>query len=147
VVFGAVAVWGVAITLFGLMRSLPLAMLLLAIGGGADVISAIVRATIIQTVTPDRLRGRVSALNTMVVGGGPKLGAVESTAVAAISSASASVVSGGLLCLVGLGVAARWSREFLAYDAAHTGAFAVAEPPPAVAPSAVTAAVSSSTSG
>lgn len=136
-VFAAVGAWGVAITLFGLVKAMPLAMLLLAIAGAADVISAIVRATIIQTVTPDRLRGRVSALNTMVVGGGPKLGAVESTAVAAISSAPASVVSGGVLCLLGLAAVARWSREFLAYDSRRAVELPVTAPPlvPAVATS------------
>jgi predicted MFS family arabinose efflux permease len=133
-VIGAVAIWGLAISVFGMVGFLPLALVLLAIAGAADVISAIVRATIIQTVTPDRLRGRVSALNTMVVGSGPKLGAVESTAVAAVSSASASVVTGGLLCLLGLAFVARWSREFMAYDSASAVVIEADAPAPVSSP-------------
>ena len=70
--------WGVFITLFGLLTvSLPLALLFLAVAGGCDAISAICRNTIQQTITPDRLRGRLSAVASMVVVGGPYLGDVR----------------------------------------------------------------------
>ena len=117
-VYVAVALWGVAITAFGLATfSLPLALLLLAIAGAADVISAVFRATILQLATPDELRGRLSALHGMVVTAGPRLGDMEATAVAAAINAQFSVVSGGLACLVGLGLIAWRLPQFGRYEA------------------------------
>jgi MFS family permease len=99
----AVAIWGVAITLFGLSDfSLPLALVFLAVAGAADVLSAVFRATIVQLAAPDRLRGRVSSINMLVVTSGPRIGDIEAAAVASAIGAQASVVSGGILCLVGL---------------------------------------------
>ena len=87
-VYVAVAVWGLAITAFGLATfSLPLALVLLAVAGGADVVSAVFRATILQLATPDELRGRLSALHGMVVTAGPRVGDMEATAVATAVSA------------------------------------------------------------
>ena len=74
----------------------------LAVAGAADMVSAVFRGTIIQLSTPDRLRGRVGALNSMVVTAGPRFGDVESGVVAALTSPIFSVVSGGILCLVGV---------------------------------------------
>ena len=102
-VLWAVAAWGAAITLFGFSGSVfPLALALLAVAGAADMISAVFRHTIIQLTTPDRLRGRVSALNSMVVTAGPRLGDVEAGGVAALTSPFFSVVSGGILCVAGV---------------------------------------------
>jgi ENTS family enterobactin (siderophore) exporter len=109
-VLWAVAGWGAAITLFGLAAAifpqaralLPLALVLLAVAGAADMVSAVFRQTIFQLSTPDRLRGRVSALNSMVVTAGPRLGDVEAGGVAALTSPVFSVVSGGVLCLLGV---------------------------------------------
>lgn len=102
-VLWAVGAWGAAITLFGLAGSaFPLALGLLAVAGAADMVSAVFRHTIIQLSTPDRLRGRVSALNSMVVTAGPRLGDVEAGGVAALTSPVFSVVSGGILCLLGV---------------------------------------------
>jgi MFS family permease len=120
-VLAAVAIWGVAITGFGLavgvlLTSLPLALLFLVVAGAADVISAVFRATILQLATPDRLRGRLSALHTMVVSGGPRLGDVESTLVAAVAGAPLSAFLGGLLCLAALAVVGRVFPELDAYD-------------------------------
>jgi MFS family permease len=98
----AVALWGFAITAAGLcLFSLPLTLLFLAIAGGADVVSAIFRGTMLQRATPDALRGRVSAVNLMVVTGGPRLGDAEAGLVAGATGAPASVVIGGLACLAG----------------------------------------------
>lgn len=108
----AVAVWGLAITAFGLATNLPAGLLLLALAGGADVISAVFRNTILQLRVPDRLRGRLSAIHIAVVTGGPRLGDVEAGAVAALAGAQVSVVSGGLLCLAGLGILALVVPEF-----------------------------------
>jgi MFS family permease len=102
-VLWSVAAWGGAITLFGFSGGVfPLALVLLGVAGAADMISAVFRGTIIQLSTPDRLRGRVGALNSMVVTAGPRFGDVESGVVAALTSPIFSVVSGGILCLVGV---------------------------------------------
>ena len=119
-VIAAVAVWGIAIAGFGLATfSFPLALLFLAIAGAADMYSAIFRSTILQVRLPDHLRGRISALHLTVVTGGPRLGDLESTLVAAAVNASFSAVSGGVLCLLGLIAVARRYPELAAYDAHH----------------------------
>jgi MFS family permease len=101
----AVAVWGLGIVGFGLATfSFPLALLFLAIASGADVISAVLRSSMLQVLTPDSLRGRVSSINILVVTGGPRIGDVEATAVATAIGPAGSVVAGGVLTLVGLGV-------------------------------------------
>ncbi len=99
----AVAIWGVAITLFGLSEfSFLLALFFLAIAGAADVLSAVFRSTIVQLAAPDNLRGRISSIHILVVTSGPRIGDIEAAAVASVIGAQASVVSGGLLCLLGL---------------------------------------------
>lgn len=102
IVLWAVAAWGVAITAFGFSAWLPLALGLLALAGTADVISAVLRNTILQLSVPDGLRGRLSALHIAVVTGGPRLGDAEAGAVAAVVGNQYSVVSGGLACVVGV---------------------------------------------
>ena len=98
----AVVVWGLAIAGFGLVgdRVVP-ALVLLALAGGADVVSAVFRSTILQASVPDALRGRLSGIHITVVAGGPRLGDFEGGLVAAATSPTFSVVSGGLLCVVG----------------------------------------------
>ena len=104
-VLGAVAVWGMGIVAFGLATfSFPLALVFLAVAEGADVISAVLRSSMMQVLTPDQLRGRVSSIHVLVVTGGPRIGDVESTAVASVIGPTGAVVTGGLLTLVGLGV-------------------------------------------
>ncbi len=103
----AVIAWGAAITCFGLTRWLPLALLLLAVAGCADVISAVFRNTIIQLAVPDALRGRLMGLQMAVVTGGPRIGDLESGAVANAFGDTTSVVSGGLACIVGALLLAR----------------------------------------
>lgn len=99
----AVGIWGVAIVAFGFATFwFPLALAFLALAGAADVFSAVLRGTIVQLETPDALRGRVSAVNGLVVRSGPAMGDIEAAAVASVIGAQASVVSGGILCLVGL---------------------------------------------
>ena len=103
----AVVTWGVAITCFGLVSWLPGALVLLAVAGWADVISAVFRNTIIQLAVPDALRGRLSGLQIAVVTGGPRVGDLESGAVAAAFGDTVSVVSGGLACIAGALILAR----------------------------------------
>lgn len=103
----AVMAWGAAITLAGLsLFSLALTVLFLAVAGAADVVSAVFRGTILLEKTPDALLGRVNALNIMVVTGGPRLGDVEAGLVAGVAGSPASVVIGGVACLVGAGAVA-----------------------------------------
>ena len=109
----SVTAWGTAIAAFGLVGDrLWLALGCLALAGGADVISAVFRSTIQQTTIPDELRGRLSAFNIFVVAGGPRVGDFEGGVVASIFTPDVSVVSGGLLCLVGVGVIAATVPRF-----------------------------------
>jgi MFS family permease len=113
----AVMAWGGAIAAFGAVKLLPVALVLLAIAGWADVISAVFRNTMLQRSTPDELRGRLSALQIAVVTGGPRLGDFEAGAVAAATDVSFSVVSGGLACIAGAGLVARLLPGFSHYRA------------------------------
>lgn len=115
----AVIVWGGAITVFGLARSLPIAIFALMVAGAADNISAIFRATILQAATPDEYRGRLQGVFTVVVAGGPRLGDVEAGAVAAMAGEMASVVFGGVACIVCAAGLSRAVPSFWRYDAAH----------------------------
>jgi MFS family permease len=113
----AVAAWGVAIVAFGLLTvSFPLALGCLAIAGAADVISAVLRSSIVQLETPDPLRGRLMSIHTLVVTSGPRIGDAEAATVAAVAGAQFSVVSGGVLCLAGLVAVLRRFPELLAYE-------------------------------
>ena len=106
-VIWAVAGWGAAIAAFGLVgANLALAMVFLAIAGAADVVSAIFRSTILQVTVPDRLRGRLSGIFSLVVTGGPKLGDVEAGLVATWFTPAISVVTGGVACILGAVIAA-----------------------------------------
>src|SRR5439155_11827816 len=117
----AVALWGAAITGFGLSGQLfGLALLFLAFAGAADVISAVFRGAILQLNVPDSLRGRLSAVHIMVVTGGPRVGDFEAGAVAALVSPWFSVVSGGVVCVAGVLVLARLFPELWRYHASTT---------------------------
>jgi MFS family permease len=103
----------------GRVRWLPLALLLLAVAGAADNVSAVFRSTILQAATPDEYRGRLQGVFTVVVAGGPRLGDVEAGAVAVLFGEAFSVVSGGLICVgLSVGLASRFPG-FLRYDARH----------------------------
>ena len=119
-VIWAVALWGAAITAFGFSgRWFLLALILLAIAGAADVVSAVFRGTILQLSVPDKLRGRLSAIHIMVVTGGPRLGDVEAGLVASAVSPTFSVVSGGLACMLGVLLLAVLVPELWRYHAAE----------------------------
>ncbi len=96
----AVAIWGGSVAGFGSTRSLALATVLLAVAGAADMVSAVFRQTILLQVVPDALLGRLSSVNFVVVAGGPRLGDLESGAVAAATSPVFSAISGGVACVV-----------------------------------------------
>ena len=126
----AVGVWGAAICAAGLLVfSLPLVLICLVIAGAADMISAVFRGTILQVATPDELRGRIWSAQMLVVMGGPRLGDVESTAVAAAVGAPFSLLSGGLLCLAGVALIARRLPQLAGYDAWHEPDASPSRPP------------------
>jgi MFS family permease len=117
IVIWAVVVWGLAIALVGLARSIAVAAGLLAVAGAADSVSAVCRSTINQTVTPDAMRGRMSSVFSLVVTSGPRLGDVESGAVAGLAGPRFSVTSGGLACIVGVGAVVAAFPALWRYDA------------------------------
>ncbi|MDE3086145.1 MAG: MFS transporter [Acidobacteriota bacterium] len=100
----SVCLWGAAIAAFGLVPVAWAGVLLLALAGAADLVSAVFRASILQTTTPERLQGRLSGIYFAVVAGGPRLGDAETGAVAALAGPQVSVWSGGLACLAGVGL-------------------------------------------
>jgi len=91
----AVTCFGVATMIFGISRFFPLSLAMLFVLGASDNISVVVRSTLVQTTTPDDMRGRVSALNGLFIGTSNELGAFESGAVASLLGPVASVVLGG----------------------------------------------------
>ena len=114
----AAAVWGVAIAAFGFSdETLWLALLMLAAAGAADNVSAVLRGTILWTVTPDHLRGRVSGIEFAQVAATPALGNVEAGLVASLTSVRFSIVSGGLACVVGTFIVALAVPALIHYDA------------------------------
>ena len=118
-VVAAVAGWGAAILAFGLLTaSFPVALACLAFAGGADVVSAVLRSSIVQLTTPDQLRGRLSSIHMLVVTSGPRVGDAEAAAVAAVAGPQFSVVSGGVLCLLGLIAVVRFFPQLMAYESA-----------------------------
>ena len=105
----AVAVFGLATVAFGLSSHFGLSLLALAITGAADNISVVTRLTLVQLETPDAMRGRVSAVNSIFIGASNQLGEFESGATAALFGPVGSVVCGGIGTLL---VAALWLRLF-----------------------------------
>jgi MFS family permease len=97
----AVCVWGAAIVAFGLIRTLWVALVVLAVSGWADVISAVLRTTVLQTRAGEALRSRIASVQMATVEGGPRLGGFESGALAAATTTEISVVAGGLAAIAG----------------------------------------------
>lgn len=108
----AVMLWGASMVFFGYTDALWIGIVLLAIAGYADVVSAVLRNSMLQATVPPELFGRLSAIQFAVVSGGPRLGDLESGAVATIFSDTISVVSGGLLCVVGVATLAVLNTSF-----------------------------------
>ena len=94
---------------FGLSEAMWLSLLALAVGGGVDMVSVVLRQTILPLVTPDELRGRVNAVEMVFISASNELGAFESGVAAALVGAVPAVVIGGV---VTIGVALAWTRFF-----------------------------------
>jgi len=112
----SIAVFGAATIAFGLSRVFWLSLLMLAITGAADTISTILRQTIRQLATPNRLRGRMTSINMIFFMGGPQLGEVEAGTVAALIGAPLSVVTGGAACLIAAAIALGTAKNLRRYD-------------------------------
>jgi hypothetical protein len=106
---GSVAVYGVCMLVFGWSASFGLSMVALALSGSADMVSVVIRSTLVQLETPDHMRGRVSAVNSLFIGASNQLGEFESGATAAALGPVGSVVLGGAGVLL---VAVLWPRLF-----------------------------------
>ncbi|BAE53153.1 MFS transporter [Paramagnetospirillum magneticum] len=107
--FIAVAVFGLGTIVFGLSTSFPLSMAALAILGAADMVSVVLRQTLVQINTPDDMRGRVSAVNLVFITASNELGEFESGVAAALLGTVPAVVVGGVGCLLVAGV---WAWRF-----------------------------------
>jgi MFS family permease len=107
--FVAVALFGVGTIVFGLSRSLWLSLVALAFAGAADMVSVVIRSSVLQLATPPEMRGRVSAVNSLFLGGANELGEFESGLTAQWLGAVRATVVGGMGALVVTGV---WSVLF-----------------------------------
>ena len=100
------AVWGTSLAGIGLTGSLAGVLVLLGVAGAADTWAVISRGTIVQLTTPESYRGRVSAMEHVVGAAGPQLGNFRAGLVAAASSGNVAIVSGGVACLLSMGLLA-----------------------------------------
>ena len=116
----AVVAYGAAIAAFGLTRSLVLALVILAISGAADIVSNVFRATLLQSVVPDHLRGRVNAFKGAMSGGGPRLGDATAGAAASAAGSSAAIVVGGIAVMASTAAIARFGRDIWTQDVDDT---------------------------
>jgi len=105
----AVALFGVCMVVFGVSRSFAVSLVALAVSGAADMVNVVIRQTLVQLETPDAMRGRVSAVNSIFIGASNQLGEFESGATAALLGPVGSVVLGGMGTIA---VAALWFRLF-----------------------------------
>ena len=112
-----VIVYGASVAAFGFARALWVGVLLLAMSGAADMVSAAYRSTILQVAAPDNLRGRLQGVFTVVVAGGPRMGDFVAGSTAALTTPTIALAAGGLACIAGVLIASARERSFAAYDA------------------------------
>lgn len=112
----SVGLYGAATIAFGVSRIFWFSLLMLAAAGAADAVSTILRQTIRQLVTPNKLRGRMTSINMIFFMGGPQLGEVEAGTVAALLGAPLSVVTGGVACVLATVFALAKARSLRKYE-------------------------------
>lgn len=112
----AVAVFGLATAIFGASTWYPLTLVALAITGTADTVSMVIRGTLRQLLTPDELRGRMTAVNMVFVAGGPQLGEFVVGLTASVIGAPVAVLIGGTLCVLLVGGTALRTPELRQFD-------------------------------
>ena len=113
---GSVVVFGAATIVFGVSTSLVLAWFALTVIGAADSVSTIIRNTIRQLQTPDHIRGRMTSVNQIFFQGGPQLGEVEVGAAAQLFGAPLAIITGGIGCIIGMGLIIRKWPLLLTYN-------------------------------
>src|SRR5262249_14809227 len=109
ILFASVAMFGIATIVFGVSRSLPLSLTALVVMGASDMVSVVIRLSLVQLETPDGMRGRVSAVNSLCTGTSNQLGQFRSGAMAEWLGTVPSVVIGGIGALL---VVALWMHWF-----------------------------------
>jgi MFS family permease len=118
-VLGAVFAWGLAIIGFGFAPVLWLAVLCLAVAGAADMVSAVLRTSMLQLAAPEEMRGRVQGVFIVVVAGGPRLGDLRAGALATAAGVSVAMVSGGVVIIVAMVVVALLVPSFWFFRASR----------------------------
>lgn len=112
----AAALWGVSIIFFGFATNLYAALFFLALAGAFDMVSALFRFVIWNQTIPNHLRGRLAGLEMISYTSGPKLGDAEAGIAASLFGLRASIVSGGILCVVGTAIISLLIPKFIRYD-------------------------------
>jgi MFS family permease len=121
-VLAAICVWGVAVALFGVSTSLFWAVFFLALAGAGDLISSVLRTSMLQTAAPDNMRGRMQGVFIVVVAGGPRLGDLRAGALASAFSIPVTMVSGGIVIVVAMIVVAVVVPSFRRFRASEAAA-------------------------
>ena len=116
----SICVWGLGVALFGLTSTLWLAVLLLAIAGAGDLVSAVFRSSMLQTVATDEMRGRMQGVFTVVVAGGPRVADLWHGSAAAVVGPGLAATAGGIAVIVGMVAVVARFREFWHYRAPVT---------------------------
>jgi len=119
VVLGAIAAWGLAIVGFGFAPALWLAVICLAVAGAADMVSAVLRTSMLQIAAPEEMRGRMQGVFIVVVAGGPRLGDLRAGALATATSVTVAMVSGGVVIVVAMVVVALVVPSFRLFRASR----------------------------
>jgi MFS family permease len=120
----AASCWGLAISGFGLVSNIYLALFMLVLAGGADMTSGIFRANIWNQTIPQNIRGRLAGIEMIGYTSGPLLGNTQGGMIAAAIGTNNAIILGGVLCMASVGCVARFLPKFVRYDAsvnnAHT---------------------------
>jgi MFS family permease len=109
--FASVAIFGLTMIAFAISRNFWISLALLTISGMADSVSVIIRGTLLQTLTPQHLLGRVSSVNQIFIGSSNEIGAFESGVAARLLGTVPSVILGGVLTLVVVAVTMAWAPQ------------------------------------
>jgi len=120
VVLGAIAVWGVAVVGFGFAPVLWLAVGCLAVAGAGDMVSAVLRTSMLQIAAPEGMRGRMQGVFIVVVAGGPRLGDLRAGALASAASVTVAMVSGGIAIVVAMALVALLVPSFRTFRASRS---------------------------
>jgi MFS family permease len=116
ILMGAVIIFGAATFVFGLSQTFALSMAAMIIVGASDSVSTVIRNTIRQLRTPDALRGRMTSVNMIFFQGGPRIGEFETSLVAQFLGVPFAVATGGIACILGVGIIHRIWPQLTRYN-------------------------------